>query len=54
MKIKCIYLNIFLPVLEWIFQMQHFLGITIFIDIQELEELQMQFVILHVISQKLF
>lgn len=39
MKIKCIYLNIFLPMLEWILQMWHFLGTTIFIDIQELEEL---------------
>lgn len=54
MKIKCVYLNIFLPTIEWILQMWHFLEITIFIDTQELEELQMQFVILHVISQKLF
>lgn len=54
MKIKWIYLNIFLPVLEWILQMWCFLGITIFIDIQDTEEMQMEFVILHVVSQKLF
>lgn len=54
MKIKSIYLNIFLLKIEWILQMWHFLGTTIFIDTQELEELQRQFVILHAISQKLF